>query len=186
MSINEAKKSNFPVVGHHFLNGRRIGGIYRGIGRFRQVEGFATLDAGAAATAVQFPSLVAGPGFLEGNVQFGTEFDDVGLGDADEGAIERNLMPIRQLDGGIESVGELGATVGIDGVVPGVGGDDEANGDDGCLAWWCFVCVLKWVRRRGGVCCWSLLWAGALFFVGVKRVLYVCACVRACFKGGHT
>jgi hypothetical protein len=63
-------KSKFPIVGHHFFDDRGTGSIVGGIWDIGEMKCFSPFDAGTAATAVKFESLVAGPSALEGNVQF--------------------------------------------------------------------------------------------------------------------
>ena len=107
-----------------------VGGVGRGVDDAGEVEGFAALDAGAAAAAVEVAAFVARPCLGEGDAQFGTAAYDVGLCPVDEGANELDLFPVGEADGGGHGIGELVAAVGVDGVVAGVGGVGDLVGLD--------------------------------------------------------
>ena len=126
-------KSKFPIVCHHFFDGRSTGGIVGGVRDIGKVECFSPLHTGATTTAMKLESLVAGPSVFEGNVQFSPELYDIGLCDADKGTIKGHLMPIGETNGGIQCIGKLRPAIGIYGMVARMGGISYANklGRDG-------------------------------------------------------
>jgi len=111
-----------PVFGEEDFDAGGVFGVGGGVFDFGEIEGFAALDAGAAAAAVEIAAFVAGPGLSEGHAELGTAAHDVGLCPIDERADQRDLFPVGQFDGHSHGVGKLVAAVGIDGVVARVGG----------------------------------------------------------------
>lgn len=109
---------------------RGVGGVGGGVGYAGEVEGFAALNAGAAAAAVEVAAFVARPCLGEGHAELGTAAYDVGLCPVDEGANELDLFPVGEADGDSHGIGELVAAVGVDGVVAGVGGVGDLVGPD--------------------------------------------------------
>lgn len=121
-----------PVVGAQGGDAGCIVGIGGWVGDAGEVESFATFDAGAAASAVDRAAFIAGPGFLEGKVEFGAVAHDVGFAPIDEGATELDRVPITESDGFGHGVGKFVAAIGVDRMVAavcGVGDLISANGE---------------------------------------------------------
>lgn len=97
---------------------------------FRNFEGFLAFDAGSAFPAVDFATFVAGPGVGEVDGEFGSSLCDVFFAEVDEGAEDGDVGVGAGGDGLGHGGEEVFATVGVDGVVAGVGSDDEAFGSD--------------------------------------------------------
>src|SRR5690606_10675373 len=96
--------------------------IHRGVRDTGCPECLATLDARAASTTMDRPTFVARPGALERDAQVGPDPHDVRLGDIYEGCEQLDRAPVAQASDVADSFDELGAAVGVDGVVAGVGG----------------------------------------------------------------
>ena len=104
--------------------------VFGGVCKISEGEGFFAFDAGAAFAAMEVVAFVAGPSVGEVDVEIATNGGDVFFANVDEGA--------QHLDVGVGAGGnglrhggeEVFAAVGVDGVVTGVGGDDEAFGAD--------------------------------------------------------
>ncbi len=99
-----------------------------GVGDTCEEEGFAAFDAGAAGAAVAGVAFVAGPGFGVVDVEAMAEGGDGGFVEVDEGAEEFDAGVGAFGHGGGHGVHEGFAAVGVDGVVAGMGGDDEGFG----------------------------------------------------------
>lgn len=93
--------------------------VFGRIGHARQVERLAPLHAGAAASAMARPALVAGPGLRKGRARGRARRHDVGFGAVNEGHVQHDIgIPLqrRALHGG-EGVRETGPAIGIDEVI---------------------------------------------------------------------
>lgn len=101
------------------------GFVVCGVGNPGEEEGFAAFDAGAAGAAVAGVAFVAGPGFAVVDVEAVAEPGDGGFVEVDEGAEQFDTGVGAFGHGGGHGVHEGFAAVGVDGVVAGVGGDDE-------------------------------------------------------------
>lgn len=117
-----------PVVG---AQGFEVGGVFGvggRVGEAGEVEGFAAFNTGAAATAVDRAALVTGPGLLKRDVQFTTAFCDIGLAPIDKGAAQAHGLPVAEPDCGRHGIGKFGAAIGVNGVIPVVGGVGDLGG----------------------------------------------------------
>src|ERR1700761_1933702 len=106
-----------------------------------RVDGFEPLDAGAAATAVDVATLVAAPGLVKRDVEFGSTLSDVGLRHLDEGRLDVPVhvseAEVACLDGLLKPSPELRPAVRVDGSVTVVHGSGDVvaslgDADRGC------------------------------------------------------
>ena len=119
-----------PVVRAEFCHAGCIACIGCWVGNAGQIEGFAALNTGAAAPAVQRFALVAGPGLREGHLQCCAAADDVGLGPVDEGTLEADRAPVTELHRACHGIGKLIAAIRIDRMVAAVGSVGHLSGTD--------------------------------------------------------
>lgn len=98
---------------------------------------FASFDTGSAGPAMRVSAFVTGPSGGKIDTELGSAPRDGGFVEVDEGADEAHLGVGTALHGGIHCLHEIFPAIGVDGVVTGVGGDDDtgcslAFGETGC------------------------------------------------------
>ncbi|SPE56927.1 hypothetical protein SBV1_260022 [Verrucomicrobia bacterium] len=109
---------------------RRGVGVNRGVGQARQQEGFTALDARAAGATVDGAAFVTGPGFREIHPELMTAPGYLGLRTVDERAEDFDVGVRSEADRIGNRPHEILTAVRVDGVVAGVGRDDESLGLD--------------------------------------------------------
>src|SRR6185503_2606784 len=110
-----------PPGGDQRFGGRGGGIVFRRILYPGQMEGFPPLNASPAPAAMEFLSGVAAirPRIIHAQPQ--PSLEDLGLGHLYEWSFDRDLLPIAELQGPVQSLHKLRAAIGIDRVVAGVG-----------------------------------------------------------------
>lgn len=91
-------------------------------------ERLAALAAGGAAAAVEVAAAVAGVGVGKINTKLVAEGDNLPFAEVDEGTQDFQLGVGAKADGAGHGLHEVLPAIGVDGVIPGVGGDDNARG----------------------------------------------------------
>ena len=106
-----------PVLSAECAEFRCVVCIGRRIAQLGKVEGFATLNTGATATAVECAAPVARPGIFKGEIQCCAAPDDVRLGPIDKGADEFHRMPVTKTHGIGHGIRKFLAAVRVDRVI---------------------------------------------------------------------